>query len=53
MAFPANFKKKGKGKLAKKASGKATGGKKSMPPWLKKHEGSESAKKEKKEESCK
>jgi len=38
MAFPANFKKgkkKGKGKLAKKAEGKSTGGK-SMPPWLQK-----------------
>lgn len=39
MAFPANFKKKkGKGKLAKKAEGKATGGK-SMPPWMKKKKG--------------
>jgi len=43
MAFPANFKKgkgkKGKGKLAKKAEGKATGKSKNLPPWLAKKKG--------------
>ena len=46
MAFPANFKKKKKkkGKLAKKAEGKATGSKKSLPPWLMKKKGADKGK---------
>lgn len=47
MAFPANF-KKGKGKLAAKAKGKAVGKKGSLPPWLQK--GKKSAKAEAKAE---